>query len=317
MKDYVIGIDLGGTKITTALADFNGNIMEKITVGTEAETGEAAVMLRIMDTVQTVLDRSEISAGSIAGIGIGAPGPVDSKAGKIITTPNLPFKDYSLTEPLTEKFGIPAFLENDGNVAAIGEWMFGAGKGCSNVLYLTVSTGVGGGAVLNGRPYSGATSNAMEIGHMTIDPHSKHRCNCGNYGDLESLTSGTSIAKRAYEAIAAGKATGLAKYDTITALEVYQEYLAGDAVAVQILDEAFEYLGIGLANLILIFDPEVIAIGGGVARIGDLLFQKALSSARQRAFHFMVDNVRVVPTGLLQDTGVIGAIALAIVESRS
>ncbi|MFB0918919.1 MAG: ROK family protein [Clostridiaceae bacterium] len=316
MKKYVIGIDLGGTKITTAIADFEGKLVEKLTVPTEANKGEAYVMDKIIDTVSSVLKTAGLEASDIASIGIGTPGPVDSSEGKIITTPNLPFRDYSLTKPLFNKFGIPAYLENDGNVAAIGEWMFGAGRGFKNVLYMTVSTGVGGGAVLNGAPYNGSSSNAMEIGHITIDPHSKHRCNCGNYGDLESLTSGFSISKRALEAIAEGKETTLSKYTDISAKEIYDEYLKGDKVSIKILDDAFESLGIGIANLILIFDPDVIAIGGGVTRIGDMMFEKVRESARKRAFSFMVDKVKIVPSGLLQDTGVIGAVALAIVESK-
>lgn len=316
LKKYFIGVDLGGTKITTAIGDMAGNIIEKTTLATGAKEGEDLVMSRIIESINMVLEASNLPLEEVKAIGIGAPGPLDSISGSIITTPNLPFKNYSITKPLMEKFGIPAYLDNDANVAAIGEWMFGAGVGYKNVLYITVSTGVGGGAVLNGRPYSGTTNNALEIGHMTIEPFSKYRCNCGNFGDVESLCSGTAISKRAKEAIENGEETILTRMDSITSYEVHQAYLEGDEVAKRILFDAFEYLGIAVANLILAFDPQIIAIGGGVSKIGKLMFDKVRESAKKRCFDFMVDKVKIVPTGLAQDTGVIGALSLAMVMSE-
>lgn len=316
-KKYVIGIDLGGTKTTTAIASLSGEIIEQTTIPTRAKEGEDAVMARIIESVEMVLETSGLPEDELLAIGIGSPGPLDADKGSIITTPNLPFRDYSLTSPLAERFGVPAYLDNDGNVAAIGEWMFGAGKGYQNVIYLTVSTGVGGGAVLNGRPYHGSTSNALEIGHMTIEPSSPYQCNCGNYGDVEALCSGTSISDRAKEAIDAGRPTILARHDTITTFEIYQAYREGDELSIELLHDAWDYLGIAVANLILVFDPDVIAIGGGVSRIGKDMFERVKSSARRRCFDFMFDSVQIVPTGLSQDTGVIGAVALALVRSRS
>lgn len=316
IKKYVIGIDLGGTKITTAIADLSGEIIEKTTLATGSKEGEAVVMERIIQSVEMVLEASGLPQEEVWTIGIGAPGPLDADSGSIITTPNLPFRNYSLTRPLKSRFGIPAYLDNDANVAAIGEWMFGAGMGFENVIYITVSTGVGGGAVLNGRPYHGSNSNALEIGHMTIEPFSKYRCNCGNYGDVESLCSGTAISKRAQEAIAQGRDTILTKHDVITPYEIYQAYEEGDALSREILDKAWEYLGIAVANLILTFDPDLIAIGGGVSRIGKAMFDAVKASAQKRCFDFMFDSVKIVPTGLKQDTGVIGAVALALVKSR-
>ncbi len=315
-KKYVIGIDLGGTKITTAIADLSGDIIEKTTLATGAREGEIEVMDRIIQSVEMVLEASGLLLEEVRAIGIGSPGPIDADSGSIITTPNLPFRNFSLTRPLEERFKVPAFLDNDANVAAIGEWMFGAGKGYQNVLYMTVSTGVGGGAVLNGRPYHGSTSNALEIGHMTIDPSSPHQCNCGNYGDVESLCSGTAISNRAMEAIRSGRETSLTIHEVITSYEVYQAFREGDPLSVEILTTAWDYLGIAVANLILAFDPDVIAIGGGVSRIGDDMFEAVRASAAKHCFSYMYDSVKIVPTGLSQDTGVIGAVALAIVSSE-
>lgn len=315
-KKYVIGIDLGGTKITTAIADLTGTIIEKTTLATGAKGGQEVVMSRIIESVAMVLEASGLPPEEVGAIGLGTPGPIDTTTGSIITTANLPFRNYSVTRPLEERFNIPVFLDNDANVAAIGEWMFGAGVGYKNVIYLTVSTGVGGGAVLNGRPYNGSTSNALEIGHMTIDPFSKHQCNSGHYGDLEALSSGTAISKRAKEAITAGRETSLSKHEVITAYEVYQAYEAGDALSIEILDQAWDYLGIAIANLIVTFDPDIIAIGGGVSRIGKVMFDAVKASAKKRCIEFMFNSVKIVPTGLQQDTGVIGAIALALVNHR-
>lgn len=316
MKKYVIGVDLGGTKITTAISDLTGEIIEKTTLATGSALGEEVVLSRIFDSISMVLEASKINEQDVRAIGIGAPGPLDSEKGIIITTPNLPFKNYNLVKPIEERFGIKTYLDNDANAAAIGEYTFGAGKGTKHMIYITVSTGVGGGAILNGRPYRGNTSNALEVGHMTIEPFSKYQCNCGKYGDVESLCSGTAIAKRAKEAVEAGRETSLKDIDTITSYEVHQAYLEGDKVAIEILDTALEYMGIAIANLIVNFDPEMIVIGGGVTKIGDLFFDKVKESAKKRSFDFMFNSTKIVPSKLGQESGVIGALALAMIESE-
>lgn len=316
MKKYVIGVDLGGTKITTAISDLTGEIIEKTTLATGSALGEEVVLGRIFDSISMVLEASKISEQDVRAIGIGSPGPLDSEKGIIITTPNLPFKNYNLVKPIEERFGIKTYLDNDANAAAIGEYTFGAGKGTKNLIYITVSTGVGGGAILNGRPYRGNTSNALEVGHMTIEPFSKYQCNCGKYGDVESLASGTAIAKRAKEAVEEGRETSLKDIENITSYEVHQAYLEGDKVAIEILDKALEYMGIAIANLILNFDPEMIVIGGGVTKIGDLFFEKVNESAKKRSFDFMFNSTKIVPSKLGQDSGVIGALALAMIESE-
>jgi len=316
MKKYVIGVDLGGTKITTAISDLTGEIIEKTTLATGSALGEEVVLSRIFDSISMVLEASEINEEDVRAIGIGAPGPLDSEKGIIITTPNLPFKNYNLVKPIEERFGIKTYLDNDANAAAIGEYTFGAGKGTKDLIYVTVSTGVGGGAILNGRPYRGNTSNALEVGHMTIEPFSKHQCNCGKYGDVESLSSGTAIAKRAKEAVEEGRETSLKDIENITSYEVHQAYLEGDKVAIEILDTALEYMGIAIANLIVNFDPEMIVIGGGVTKIGDLFFDKVKESAKKRSFDFMFNSTKIVPSKLGQESGVVGALALAMIESE-
>ncbi|MDB2111305.1 ROK family protein [Clostridium paraputrificum] len=315
MKKYVIGVDLGGTKISTAISTIEGNILANVVLPTKAEEGEAAVLGRIVQSIDEVIVGSSTSIDEIEAIGIGSPGPLDAKKGIIITTPNLPFKDYNLVQPLKEKYNIPVYLDNDANAAAIGEYMFGAGKGKNSIVYFTVSTGVGGGAVLDGKVYRGHTSNALEIGHTTVDPNGP-RCNCGNLGCLEAMSSGTAIAKKGKEAVSTNVETSLKKHDTVTSYEVFKEAEAGDEVAKDIIDNALTYLGIGVANAIATFDPEMIIIGGGVSKAGDIVFDTVKKVVNKRCFKSMAESCEIVPAGLGSDAGVVGAVALAIIESR-
>ena len=315
MKKYVIGVDLGGTKISTAISTIEGNILANVVLPTKAEEGEAAVLGRIVQSIDEVIVGSSTSIDEIEAIGIGSPGPLDAKKGIIITTPNLPFKNYNLVQPLKEKYNIPVYLDNDANAAAIGEYMFGAGKGKNSIVYFTVSTGVGGGAVLDGKVYRGHTSNALEIGHTTVVPNGP-RCNCGNLGCLEAMSSGTAIAKKGKEAVSTNVETSLKKHDTVTSYEVFKEAEAGDEVAKDIIDNALTYLGIGVANAIATFDPEMIIIGGGVSKAGDIVFDTVKKVVNKRCFKSMAESCEIVPAGLGSDAGVVGAVALAIIESR-
>jgi glucokinase len=314
MKQYVIGIDLGGTKINGALADLNGKVISKYVLPTNASEGEENVLNRIYEVIEKVLQDGGKKAEEIKAIGIGSPGPLDAKKGIIISTPNLPFENFQLVKPISERFGIPTYLDNDANVAAIGEHIFGAGKGTENMVFVTVSTGVGGGAILNGKIYRGSTCNALEIGHTTVEKNGP-RCNCGNYGCVEALTSGTAIGKRAKEAIQRGEETSLKSYKELSSYEVFQEAKKGDKIASEILDSCLNYLGIGIANIVASFDPEMIIIGGGVTNGGSIVFDKVREVVKERCFETMANSCKIVPAGLGTDAGVIGAVALAITES--
>ena len=315
MKNYVVGIDLGGTKISCALADLEGNVKAQHTTPTNAHEGEQAVLDRIIGCVETVICEGKVTIDEVEAIGIGSPGPLDARTGIIITTPNLPFKNFNLVSPLKAKFGIPVYLDNDANVAAIGEFMLGAGKGTENMIYITVSTGVGGGAILNGKIYRGSTSNALEIGHSTVAPGTV-RCNCGNMGCLEAVSSGTAIGKRGREAVATNVETSLKDYDNVTSYEVFVEAAKGDRVAKSIIDEALNYLGIGVANAIAPFDPDMVVIGGGVSKAGEVVFETVQEVVNERCFKAMAEHCKIVPAGLGTDAGVIGAVALALLECK-
>lgn len=312
---YIIGIDLGGTKISGALANFNGDIIAKYTLPTKAEDGEEAVLEGIISVGEMVLGESKVNKDNVLAIGIGCPGILNVKEGKIITAPNLPFRNFNVVKSLKDKFNIPVYLDNDANVAAIGEYVFGAGKGTNNMVFITVSTGIGGGAVLNGRTYRGNTCNALEIGHMTLEKEGP-RCNCGNYGCAEALASGTAIGRAANEAIKKGEKTSLAHYEKVTSFEVFKEAEKGDELAQKVLNKALNYLGICVANVITSFDPEVVIIGGGVSKGGQIVFDKINEVVKARCFESMWKSTSIVPAALGTDAGVIGAIALAIMERK-
>lgn len=310
-KKYVVGVDLGGTKIYTALVDLEGNIKKEKTVETLAHEGEQAVMGRILDTINYVIDGTDKDL--IKSIGIGSPGPLDVKNGVILETANLPFKNFAIVRTIKETYDLPTYLDNDANVATLGEFMFGAGKGTENMVFITASTGIGGGAVLNGRLFRGATGNALEVGHMTVSTEGP-RCGCGNVGCAEALGSGTAIGKRAKEAVLTNVTTSLKNYDNVTAKEVFKEAANGDRVAKNILETSLTYLGIAVANTITNFDPEKVVIGGGVVNGGDIVIETIRDVVTERCMSTFVENCTVEKAVLGGKAGVLGAAALAITE---
>ncbi len=310
-KKYVVGVDLGGTKIYTALVDLEGNIIKEKAVETLAFEGENAVMGRIIDTINYVIDGSEKNL--IKSIGIGSPGPLDVKNGVIIENSNLPFKNFEIVKTIRETYDLPTYLDNDANVATLGEFMFGAGKGTENMVFITASTGIGGGAVINGKLFRGTTGNALEIGH-TIVANEGPRCGCGNIGCAEALGSGTAIGKRAKEAVATNVETSLKNYENVTSKEVFKEAVNGDRVAKNILETSLNYLGIAVANTITNFDPEKVVIGGGVINGGSIVLDTIRRVVGERALKTFVDSCTVEKAVLGGKAGVLGAAALAITE---
>ena len=310
-KKYVVGVDLGGTKIYTALVDLEGNIIKEKAVETLAFEGENAVMGRIIDTINYVIDGSEKNL--IKSIGIGSPGPLDVKNGVIIENSNLPFKNFEIVKTIRETYDLPTYLDNDANVATLGEFMFGAGKGTENMVFITASTGIGGGAVINGKLFRGTTGNALEIGH-TIVANEGPRCGCGNIGCAEALGSGTAIGKRAKEAVATNVETSLKNYENVTSKEVFKEAANGDRVAKNILETSLNYLGIAVANTITNFDPEKVVIGGGVINGGSIVLDTIRRVVGERALKTFVDSCTVEKAVLGGKAGVLGAAALEITE---
>lgn len=310
-KKYVVGVDLGGTKIYTALVDLEGNIINEKIVETLAEEGEEAVAGRIINTIDSVI--AGVDKDLIKAIGIGSPGPLDAKKGIIIETSNLPFKNFEIVNVLKERYDLPTYLDNDANVATLAEFMFGAGKGTENMVYITVSTGIGGGAIINGKLYRGNTANALEVGHMTVSKEGP-RCGCGNVGCAESFASGTAIGKRAKEAVASKVVTSLKKYNNVTAKEVFIEAAEGDAEAKRILDSALYYLGITVGNVMSHLDPEKVVMGGGVINGGDIVLETVKKVVAERCLSVFAENCSIEKAKLGGQAGLLGAAALAITE---
>ncbi|MGL4449950.1 MAG: ROK family protein [Sarcina sp.] len=314
MENLYIGVDLGGTKIYTALANENGEIINEDIIATEAEKGSEQIIEKIVNAIEKV--SKGVERVRIKSIGIGSPGPLDVKNGIIVSPPNLPIRNFKIVEAIKNHFNIDTFLDNDANAATLGEYLFGAGQGTENMVYITASTGVGGGAILNGRIYRGSTSNALEIGHTTVSRYGRE-CGCGNKGCVEAMSSGIYIGKMAKELLAEGRESSLKEYSEISAKEVFIEASKGDKLSNEVLSETLSYLGIAAANVANAFDPEMIVIGGGVTGGGQIVFDKIEEEMKARTLGPIYENCKVKKAALGTKAGVVGAVALAIVEYKA
>ena len=310
---YVVGIDLGGTNIVVGtVAEDGSELLGLVSEPTLAEQGGDAVIARMVKLARASM--AQAKGKEIVGVGIGSPGPLDTKKGIVILTPNLGWTNMPLRDRIAEGVKLPAVLDNDANCAIYGEWWRGAARGVQDVVGLTIGTGIGGGIVLGGEIYHGASDAAGEIGHMTINANGR-RCNCGNYGCLEAYASGPAIAARAVEGIAAGEKSGLPQYvggdlSKITAQVVYEAANDGDAYALTVVRETAELLGAGVASIVNIFNPEVVVICGGVTQAGDKLFEPLTTEVHRRAFKPAWEVCRILPGTLTGTAGVYGAAAV-------
>ena len=315
MKEkLIVGVDLGGTKIDAVLSDSRGNIRKRELKETRAGEGPNAVIKRIVDAVKTVSSDSKIAA-----VGIGAAGIIDVETGLITFSPNLPgWRNIELKDILERELGVKTFVDNDATVAALAEHKFGIAVGCDHFVCVTVGTGIGGGIVTNGRIYRGISGSAGEIGHMTIDINGP-RCGCGNTGCWETLASGTALEREARVKISEGVKTTIPKYakessSRISAKSIYLAAQDGDKLANELIAQLGFYLGVGLANLVNIFNPQLIVISGGVSRMGDMLLEPTRKTVRERAFELSAKAARVEVSSLGYDAGPLGAVALALSE---
>jgi glucokinase len=318
---WFVGIDLGGTKIGTGLVDSRGAVKASDYRPTKAVKGRDAVIQRIVEATHKVMREAGIAPSDVSGIGIGAPGPLDIAKGILTEPPNLPgWRDVPLKEIIEDAIGISTYLENDANAAAIAEYLYGAGKGTRDMIYVTVSTGIGGGLILNGQIYHGAHGGAGEVGHMTILPDGPLD-GCGNRGCLEALASGTAIALAGRELVEHGVPTLIAELaggdpEGISAKIVVEAMHKGDAYATEIVSSAMRYLGIGMANLVNLFNPEMIVIGGGLSHLGDLLLGPVRRGIDRHAFQTHARQVVVTLAQLGDRVGIVGAAGAAMVASR-
>ena len=315
MTDAYLAVDLGGTRIRAARCLADGTIEARTEVFTEAEQGAAAVIIRIENALRSVWP-AETAQTSVKSIGIVAPGPIDPWTGIIFTAPNLPgFTNLPLRDRLMAAFNVPVYLGNDANLAGLAEWRFGAGRGYHDLVFLTVSTGIGGGVIIDDRLLLGSRGLAAELGHVTVNDGSG-QCKCGNIGCIEHLAAGPNIARQAIERLAAGEPSELialssGDYNQITMELVTEAAAKGDGLANAVLDRAFYALGLNIVSLLHIFNPSIVIIGGGVSNLGDRMFEPVRSIVTQ---HVM--NPRylcpIVPAELSGDVGLLGALALTL-----
>jgi glucokinase len=303
----IMAVDVGGTHLRAALCEVeNPQPIAHARVATRAET--AGVYERLESVIRSVWPTDQTPLG----IGIASPGPLDPRAGTILLTPNIPeWRDFPLVPKLAASFGVPAFLDNDANLAALGEWKFGAAKGHADVLYLTVSTGIGGGVISGNQLLQGFHGLATELGHTILDPNGP-LCSCGFAGHLEAFSSGPAIVRHVLEQLDACAKSSMKRDEHLTARSIADAALRGDPLAIAAYRRAGEYLGIGVANFLHAFDPSIVIFGGGVSLVGPLLFDAFHKSLRERVFHpRYLEGLKIEMAALGDDAGLLGALALA------
>ncbi len=306
-------IDLGGTKLRSVVFDGSGRILGDDIRASRTAEGLDAVLDRMVECLDASVAKAGVGRERLAGLGVASPGAVDVARGIVPNAPQLPgWQDVPLARLIEERLGLPTRLENDATAAALGEHRFGAGRGSRFMLYITVSTGVGGGIIIDGDLYGGKSGAAGELGHVIIDM-SGPPCGCGARGCLESLASGTAIAKKGEQLAQSGDSPVLARLrgeeGRVTAEMMERAAKMGDIASREAFREAGHYLGVALAGFVNVFDPEVIVIGGGVAKAGDLLLEQARVSMESLAMTQPLKGVRLVLSELGDFVGAFGMLA--------
>ncbi len=312
MTSVALAFDLGGTDLRAALVNSAGDLLSVLAVPTLAADGPDAVV-RQMQTLATQLSEERPDLTPV-GIGIGAPGPLDPEAGIVIGPPTLSgWHEVPLRDILSGLFKLPVKLENDANAAAFGEWRYGAGRSARSVVFVTVSTGIGGGVIANGRILHGRRGLAAEIGHMTIT-NEGGRCFCGAIGCFEAVASGTALGRTAtlHARQSGGSMLHTASESAeVTGRDVVEAARLGDRLALELLDAEARWLGIGFTNLLHLYSPDIIVMGGGISHGFDLLHGVMTATVRERAMRAYRD-VPIVPAQLGRHAGLIGAASLVL-----
>ncbi len=318
---YVIGVDLGGTNVRAAIVDRDGKIVGDGRTDSKAMEGLEFTVAQIVEAVKIAAADASIDLSETAGMGMGVPGTHKSEEGIVVWSPN--FKDWNdvqLLAPITDKLKIPAYMGNDANVAAFGEYAFGAGKGAKVMVMFTLGTGIGSGLVINGRSYLGVTETAPEMGHHIILADGP-RCSCGRYGCVESLCRRDAIIDRAARKAHAGRHTSLIEksgHDLryITPRMIAEAASEGDEVSIETYEEVGYYLGLAVANAINILNPDKIVIGGGIAQAGELLFGPIRRTIEVNALYPALQVCQILPADLGDDAGVLGGAAMVLQEMQ-
>lgn len=309
MKEYIFGVDIGGTTVKLGLFKVEGKLLEKWEIETRKENEGKYILKDIVETLENKLNEKNISKDSVLGIGIGVPGPVKDD-GTVLRCVNLGWEIFNIVEEVNKLIKLPIRAGNDANVAALGEIWQGGGKGYKNAVMVTLGTGVGGGIVIDGKIIPGSNGAGGEIGHIKVSDNETEYCGCGNKGCLEQYASATGIAKLANKALRTTKTESkLKEFECLSAKDIFDSAKAGDELALRLVDDFSNNLGKALANISCVIDPEIFVIGGGVSKNGDVLIKNIAKHFKENAFHAS-RNTKFELARLGNDAGIYGAARL-------
>lgn len=317
MKNLYVGVDLGGTNVRAGLVDEDGTILATDKRKSLTRVSAEAPVQQIVDSITSVVEQGGVGFSNVRGVGIGSPGPLSAREGKILKAGNLPhWINFPLTDIVRDRIGVNVYLQNDANLYAYGEWWMGAGKGVDDFIAITLGTGIGGGAICGGRLLIGFNDNAMEIGHTTID-YNGPQCWCGQRGCLELYSSATGIVRMTNEAlvnehIASALATYRAKPGELTSKAIFEAARDGDEFALSMFNQAGYLLGIGIVNALNLLNFEKVAIGGGLAKSGDFMIEPARRAVADRGFRSFSSSVNIVHAAIPDAAAILGAVKMVI-----
>jgi len=309
-----IGLNVGPRTLTAVITDLNASVLSRIEEPSEMAKGPETLFARVRETLQRLFDGLAGMQGKILGIGLALPGPILDSRGASFSPPSYPgWGELRVGELLEAEVDLPVLLDNDANAAALGEHLYGAGREAKDMFYLNADRGVGGAVILNGFLHRGTQGGAGAIGHCVVDLEGP-QCGCGRYGCLEAFAGRVAIARRAARALklAGGRELAGKAPDEITSQDVIAAGLVGDSLAKDVLRETGRYLGLGIANAVNLYDPELVVVGGSTLQAGDLILEPAIETARRRAMTGMAEEVRIVQGKLGEDAGALGAAALVL-----
>ena len=316
---YILGVDLGGTNVRAAVLDKSGKQLGGGRAPSLAMEGIENTITQIVNASKSAVSAAGVAMSDIAGLGMGVPGHIDDKNGMVLWAPNffeqgLPWRKVALAEPVSAQMGLPVFMGNDANVAALGEFRFGAGRTVRTMVMLTLGTGIGGGIILDGKLWTGASGGAGEIGHIIVA--AGLRGGAAAFGSLESMGQIAAINERAARLICAGRKTTLTDtvqdWHFLTPKAIADAANAGDAVAIEVFEETGYYVGLGIASMVNLLDPQMVVIGGGVAGAGELIFDPIRRAAKANAVPSLIANCPIVPAELGDDAGIFGGASLVL-----
>ena len=317
MSKYIVGIDLGGTNIKSAIVSEEKKIVIKTSVPTPTQEGPKAIMDAMADVVHELMNKEGITRKDILAVGIGAPGPMNWQTGVVYSPPNLPgWHNVPLADEMCKRLEVPCYIENDANAACFGEYWLGAGQGCDCIAVLTLGTGVGGGIVVFKKLLRGIDGTAGELGHLKVQRDGR-LCGCGSRGCLEAYASVTGMVRTAQEKIEQGEKTILMEMcnnniQSITGKMIFEAVQKGDELAKEVFYETAVWLGLGIASIVNMLNPERVILCGGMIAAGDILFEPVRETVMKNAFEVPAKRCEIVPAGLGEDSGVFGCAGCAL-----